>query len=116
MPVLVSLGPSHLLRVGKAIELAALILVPIELLATHLVPLCWQASRWPTTRLMVSASPFAHRALDQMWPLRDAFVAIFFVTGGVLINPRNILAYPHVLLTILLLVISWESSSSGRES
>jgi Kef-type K+ transport system membrane component KefB len=99
MPVLVSLSPSHLLRVGKAIELAALILVPIELLATHLVPLCWQASRWPTTRLMVSASPFAHRALDQMWPLRDAFVAI------VLIDPRNILAYPHVLLTILLLVI-----------
>jgi CPA2 family monovalent cation:H+ antiporter-2 len=55
--------------------------------------------------LIVSALPFAHRALDQMLPLRDAFVAIFFVTVGVLINPLNILAYPHVLLAILLLVI-----------
>jgi CPA2 family monovalent cation:H+ antiporter-2 len=30
--------------------------------------------------LMVSASPFADRALAQMLPLRDAFVALFFVT------------------------------------
>ena len=38
--------------------------------------------------LIVSASDYAHRALDQMLPLRDAFVALFFVTVGMLINPR----------------------------
>ena len=55
--------------------------------------------------LIVSASPFAHRALDQMLPLRDAFVAIFFVTVGVLINPRAVLSYPQLLLAILALVV-----------
>ena len=54
---------------------------------------------------MVSASPFAHRALDQMLPLRDAFVALFFVTVGFLINPRDLLSSPEFLLAILLLVM-----------
>ena len=40
-----------------------------------------------------------------MLPLRDAFVALFFVTLGVLINPRNLLSSAHFLLAILLLVI-----------
>ena len=30
-----------------------------------------------------------HRALDQLMPLRDAFVAVFFVTVGVLIDPAG---------------------------
>jgi len=55
--------------------------------------------------LMVSASDYAHRALDQMLPLRDAFVALFFVTVGVLINPREVIRRPGLLLAILLLVI-----------
>ncbi len=55
--------------------------------------------------LIVSASPFAHRALDQLLPLRDAFVAIFFVTVGVLINPRAVLGHVQILLAILLLVV-----------
>jgi len=55
--------------------------------------------------LMVSASDYAHRALDQMLPLRDAFVALFFVTVGVLINPRAVIRRPGPLLAILLLVI-----------
>jgi K+:H+ antiporter len=55
--------------------------------------------------LMVSASSFARRALAQMLPLRDAFVALFFVTVGVLINPRAVVGYPGLLVTILLLVV-----------
>lgn len=55
--------------------------------------------------LIVSASDYAHRALDQMLPLRDAFVALFFVTVGVLMNPRAVLARPGLLLILLLLVI-----------
>jgi CPA2 family monovalent cation:H+ antiporter-2 len=54
---------------------------------------------------MVSASDYAHRALDQLLPLRDAFVALFFVTIGILINPRAVLSYPQILIVILLLVI-----------
>ena len=55
--------------------------------------------------LVVSASDYAHRALDQLLPLRDAFVALFFVTMGILINPRAVLANFQVLLAILALVI-----------
>lgn len=55
--------------------------------------------------LIVSASDYAHRALDQMLPLRDAFVALFFVTVGVLINPGAVLRRPGLLVAILLLVL-----------
>ena len=55
--------------------------------------------------LIVSASDYAHRALDQLLPLRDAFVALFFVTVGILINPRAVLSNPLFLLAILLMVI-----------
>lgn len=56
--------------------------------------------------LIVSASDYAHRALDQLLPLRDAFVALFFVTVGILINPREILRNPMLLVAILLMVIA----------
>ncbi len=55
--------------------------------------------------LIVSASDYAHRALDQMLPLRDAFVALFFVTVGTLMNPRAVFLRPGLLVTILLLVM-----------
>jgi K+:H+ antiporter len=55
--------------------------------------------------LIISASEYAHRALDQLMPLRDAFVALFFVTVGILINPRAVLREPLLLLAILALVI-----------
>lgn len=55
--------------------------------------------------LIISASEYAHRALEQLMPLRDAFVALFFVTVGILINPRAVLSQPLLLLLILALVI-----------
>jgi len=55
--------------------------------------------------LIISASDYAHRALDQLLPLRDAFVALFFVTVGILINPRAVLRHPMLLMAILALVI-----------
>jgi CPA2 family monovalent cation:H+ antiporter-2 len=55
--------------------------------------------------LIVSRSDYAHRAFEQLLPLRDAFVALFFVTMGVLINPRAVLSNVQVLLAILALVI-----------
>ena len=55
--------------------------------------------------LIISASEYAHRALEQMMTLRDAFVALFFVTVGILINPRAVLSRPGLLLAILALVV-----------
>jgi CPA2 family monovalent cation:H+ antiporter-2 len=55
--------------------------------------------------LIISSSDYAHRALEQMLTLRDAFVALFFVTVGILINPRAVLSRPGLLLAILALVV-----------
>ncbi|HZP21832.1 MAG TPA: cation:proton antiporter [Terriglobales bacterium] len=55
--------------------------------------------------LIISASDYAHQTLEKMMPLRDAFVALFFVTVGLLINPRAVLREPLLLLVILALVI-----------
>ncbi len=55
--------------------------------------------------LIISASDYAHRALEQLLPLRDAFVALFFVTVGILINPHEILRHPLLLAVILAMVV-----------
>jgi CPA2 family monovalent cation:H+ antiporter-2 len=41
--------------------------------------------------LTISGSDYAHEALARLQPLRDVFVAVFFVTVGVLIDPRTLL-------------------------
>ena len=138
MPVLASFSPHHLLGVGLALGKAALILIPIGLLAVYLVPrwlariaraenkelfllvilaICLGTAALTeavglslalgafAAGLMVSASNFAHQALDRMLPLRDAFVALFFVTVGTLIDPRALIRRPGLLLAVLLLVI-----------
>jgi CPA2 family monovalent cation:H+ antiporter-2 len=40
--------------------------------------------------LLISGSDYAHETLDRLSPLRDAFVALFFVTMGALIDPASI--------------------------
>ncbi len=137
-PVLASLNPHHLLGVALALGKAALILLPIGLLAVYLVPrslaqvahsqnkelfllvilaICLGTAALTeavglslalgafAAGLIISASEYAHRALDQLLPLRDAFVALFFVTVGILINPRAVLQNPMLLVAVLALVI-----------
>jgi len=55
--------------------------------------------------LTISGSEHAHRALERLMPLRDAFVALFFVTVGTLMNPLGIFANIGVLLAIVGMVV-----------
>jgi monovalent cation:H+ antiporter-2, CPA2 family len=55
--------------------------------------------------LLVSESEAAHQTMEHLLPLRDAFVALFFVTMGVLVNPRIIVSRPSLLLVIIALVV-----------
>ena len=138
IPVLASFSPQHLLHIGVGLGKAALILVPIGLIAAWLVPrglgwvarcenkelfllvilaVCLGAAALTEAvglslalgafgaGLIISTSKYGHRALEQMLPLRDAFVALFFVTVGLLIDPRAVVRQPMLLLTILALVI-----------
>lgn len=40
--------------------------------------------------LIISGSEYVHQTLAQLFPLRDAFVALFFVTIGLLVDPRSL--------------------------
>jgi CPA2 family monovalent cation:H+ antiporter-2 len=55
--------------------------------------------------LLISESDYAHEALARLLPLRDAFVAVFFVTIGALIDPVRVLANLPLLGVIVGLVV-----------
>jgi monovalent cation:H+ antiporter-2, CPA2 family len=55
--------------------------------------------------LLVSGSDYSHETLARLLPLRDVFVAVFFVAIGILINPHAIIEHAHLLAVMLGLVI-----------
>jgi CPA2 family monovalent cation:H+ antiporter-2 len=55
--------------------------------------------------LLVNQSDYAHHALARLLPLRDVFVALFFLTIGALLNPWTVFANLELLATIVALVV-----------
>lgn len=55
--------------------------------------------------LIISGSDYAHEALAQLFPLRDAFVALFFVTIGLLIDPATVFSNLSVAGTMVALIV-----------
>jgi monovalent cation:H+ antiporter-2, CPA2 family len=55
--------------------------------------------------LTISGSDYAHETLARLLPLRDVFVALFFVTVGALINPEAVVANLPLLGVIVALVV-----------
>ena len=55
--------------------------------------------------LLLSESDYAHETLARVLPLRDAFVALFFVTLGALIDPRLALSNLPLLAVMIGLVL-----------
>ncbi|HXH81361.1 MAG TPA: cation:proton antiporter [Candidatus Tectomicrobia bacterium] len=55
--------------------------------------------------LVVSESDYAHETLARMLPVRDAFVAVFFVTIGALIDPSSVAGNLPLLGVIIALVV-----------
>jgi len=55
--------------------------------------------------LIVSESGTTHKMLDKLSPLRDAFVALFFVTIGALVDPRILISQPSLWGTIVVLTM-----------
>jgi len=54
----------------------------------------------------ISSLPELHEAHTQIVPLRDAFVALFFVTLGTLIHPKVLLGHLPLLGVMLLLIVA----------
>ncbi len=55
--------------------------------------------------LAVGRSEFAARAAGDAVPMRDAFAVLFFVSVGMLFDPRSILEVPLLILVVLAVVI-----------
>ena len=55
--------------------------------------------------LIISQSRHAHVALARLLSMRDAFVALFFVTIGTLINPAAVVGNPGLLATMIGLIV-----------
>jgi CPA2 family monovalent cation:H+ antiporter-2 len=55
--------------------------------------------------LLISESDYAHETLARLLPLRDVFVAVFFVTVGALLDPRALVAGLPVLGAIVAVVM-----------
>src|SRR5439155_20476008 len=55
--------------------------------------------------LMISGSDYAHHTLARLLPLRDMFVALFFVTVGALVNPLTVAQNLGLLIAIVALVV-----------
>ncbi|HXG03808.1 MAG TPA: cation:proton antiporter, partial [Candidatus Binatia bacterium] len=55
--------------------------------------------------LVISESDYAHETLARLLPLRDVFVALFFVAVGALIHPRAVVANLGLLAVLLALIV-----------
>jgi monovalent cation:H+ antiporter-2, CPA2 family len=55
--------------------------------------------------MVISGSEHAHSTLTRILPMRDAFVALFFVTMGALIDPSTLLRNPRLLGVMVVLIV-----------
>jgi CPA2 family monovalent cation:H+ antiporter-2 len=55
--------------------------------------------------LIINGSDYAHETLARLLPLRDVFVALFFVTIGALIDPANLLANVPLLVAMVAMIV-----------
>jgi CPA2 family monovalent cation:H+ antiporter-2 len=59
--------------------------------------------------MVLQGSDFSHRAAEESLPLRDAFSVIFFVSVGMLFDPRIILTDPRRVLGVILVILGGKS-------
>jgi len=55
--------------------------------------------------LMISESAYAQEALAHLFPLRDSFVALFFVTMGLLVDPKALVSNLPLLGAMIALIL-----------
>lgn len=56
--------------------------------------------------MMMRESEFSHRAADESLPLRDAFSVLFFVSVGMLFDPRVLVDEPLKVLTVVVIIMA----------
>jgi len=59
--------------------------------------------------MILGETPLSRRATEETLPLRDAFAVLFFVSVGMLFNPRVLIEQPLPLLATLLIIVVGKS-------
>ncbi|PHV10942.1 YbaL family putative K(+) efflux transporter [Chitinimonas sp. BJB300] len=59
--------------------------------------------------MVMRESPLSHRAAEESLPLRDAFAVLFFVSVGMLFDPRILVEQPLQVLAVVAIVIFGKS-------
>jgi CPA2 family monovalent cation:H+ antiporter-2 len=59
--------------------------------------------------MILSESQLSHRAAEETLPLRDAFAVLFFVSVGMLFDPRIVIDHPLPLLATIFIILVGKS-------
>ncbi|TKC89827.1 potassium transporter [Trinickia terrae] len=51
--------------------------------------------------MLIAETPYRHQVEEDIKPFRDVLLGLFFVTTGMLLNPRVLIAHPFVVLAFL---------------
>ncbi len=63
--------------------------------------------------MVLRESEFSHRAAEESLPLRDAFAVLFFVSVGMLFDPRVIVERPLQVLAVVAAIVVGKSLAAG---
>jgi CPA2 family monovalent cation:H+ antiporter-2 len=63
--------------------------------------------------LVLSESEYGHQALAEVTAFRDAFNAVFFISIGMLFDPRVIVQQPALVAVLLGLILIWKTVAGG---
>lgn len=63
--------------------------------------------------MVLRESQFSHRAAEETLPLRDAFAVLFFVSVGMLFDPRIVLEQPLRLLAVVGIIVFGKSIAAA---
>jgi len=55
--------------------------------------------------LAISESEYSHQALSDIIPFREAFISLFFISVGMLLNPAIVIKYPLLIATLVVTIL-----------
>lgn len=63
--------------------------------------------------MVLRESEFSHRAADESLPLRDAFAVLFFVSVGMLFDPRVLIERPGQVAAVVVIIVLGKSLAAS---
>ncbi|MEN3111059.1 YbaL family putative K(+) efflux transporter [Uliginosibacterium paludis] len=63
--------------------------------------------------MVMRESEFSHRAAEESLPLREAFAVLFFVSVGMLIDPKILIAHPLEVLVVVAIIVFGKSLAAA---